>query len=680
MRLLPLRNDDDDDEHILLQIYRESRVYGVQPKPLVECAFDIVGPLESRSSLVADAEVMVVAEEVLRQFRSFDSVNYFFRVNHSTLLNGILLHFGVVGEEDRQRVNEVIREGGDRQSSKEKRAFSLVDMGLSEHVASNLLDTLEREGTVAQQSGFLRQAMRRKNQASSFIKQGLHELEVIESHCRAMGLKSNLIVSPSLVHHPERFQGMVCQLVYRKRIRGHKDKKGPTTRGTGGGPPPSSSSVVALHHHHHHHHEVVVAAGGRYDHLIHSFADKFSIVADDSLKATNMVLEGGPDDVEPVVVVTEDDEAGAPPPGGVGISLLLEKLVPMIGQDEVASGFAVVDAIVAAASCQGSQLSTMPLFKLSVAKELRAHGVNCLVHDDDDDDDEGAADSRCCLEEAQEMAKHCGALFVVVVEEPPGGDGRGGGGTHGNVRLLCPNGKEVHRFASADRNRMMTVPEMLDLVVQGRDRRRRQLHLRGSDASPDAMGQAAPASISIASATSSSGSTASIHSSSAAAAAPFEPPEAQQRPYSGNSIGGGVVTGGWAPHPGSGLHLNLRFLTTERFDGKKFPLSSKRRVEAAINAKVGGALAGSLANGVVVEVLILPLPGAIIKQIASYLDFEDEPHYASSSREIVEKNSRYKKELHLICDEIHGLKFGGKRCPCLVLYSLEDGVFRVVMP
>ena len=69
-------------------------MHDVQPKELLECAFDVITPTDS---LIADAEVMVVVDELLRAIQSFKDADntYYFRVNHTSLLRGILLSFGV---------------------------------------------------------------------------------------------------------------------------------------------------------------------------------------------------------------------------------------------------------------------------------------------------------------------------------------------------------------------------------------------------------------------------------------------------------------------------------------------------------------------------------------------------------------------------------------------------------
>lgn len=49
------------------------------------------------------------------------------------------------------------------------------------------------------------------------MKRALSELETIVSHARAMGIRCDLIVAPSLVYNPGHFSGMVCQLVRRRK-------------------------------------------------------------------------------------------------------------------------------------------------------------------------------------------------------------------------------------------------------------------------------------------------------------------------------------------------------------------------------------------------------------------------------------------------------------------------------
>ena len=84
-------------------VFREKKMYGLQPRERFECAFDIVGPSKS---LISDAEVILVTDEIMREFKSSRESQYFFRINHVNLLRGILNHFGI---HDHQLVHDVIR-------------------------------------------------------------------------------------------------------------------------------------------------------------------------------------------------------------------------------------------------------------------------------------------------------------------------------------------------------------------------------------------------------------------------------------------------------------------------------------------------------------------------------------------------------------------------------------------
>ena len=79
-------------------VFREVKVFGIHPREQIECAFDIVTP--SSGGLLPDAEVLFVADELLRELpASFAgeacSGGYYIRLNHTSLLRGILVNCGV---------------------------------------------------------------------------------------------------------------------------------------------------------------------------------------------------------------------------------------------------------------------------------------------------------------------------------------------------------------------------------------------------------------------------------------------------------------------------------------------------------------------------------------------------------------------------------------------------------
>ena len=363
--------------YCIAPVFREARVYDVQPKEMIECAFDIISP--SKEDLIADAETMVVAQEILRELNAFHkndgdaSQRYLFRLSHMKLFRGILLHFGI----DDVHHNNVCSFFKDRDNvSKPQRIEQLTKIGnISEQVASNLLMILDRDGNLSQHSSALRQALRRKNQAANEIKQGLNDLEIIIEHAQSLGLELDVKISPNLVHHPDLFDGMVCQLVKRKKVKGQYS-------------------------------ETIIAAGGRYDRLINEFSEKFRIAE----SAPRSKLEN---------IATEQNTHHNQEQHGVGISFMLNHLVDKVStitatsRDSSTSGS--FDTAVAAVDVLMYSPSTLRELKsvtkriLEVTASLWNAKIRCLISDTHD-----------TVDEAQEKAQDMGATFLVFLLDEEG--------------------------------------------------------------------------------------------------------------------------------------------------------------------------------------------------------------------------------------------------------------------
>lgn len=214
-------------------VYREKKIFGLQPKECFECAFDIISPAPN---LINDAEIIAVTEEIMAQFKSFKDSVYFFRINHVKLLKGILNHFGI---NDHELVHDTIRATG---IVSKKARMEALSVQIPEQVVANLFNILEREGSPEQLSSALRPLMRRNNEAGNDVKKSMKELENIINYAQKLGVKSRIVISPMLVVQPEYFSGMLVQLV-RKRKRGYD----------------------------------ILASGGRFDSLIEAFATKLNV-------------------------------------------------------------------------------------------------------------------------------------------------------------------------------------------------------------------------------------------------------------------------------------------------------------------------------------------------------------------------------------------------------------------
>ena len=99
------------------------------PREHFECAFDIIGPSKN---LISDAEVIVVTDEIMREFKSTRDSQYFFRINHIKLLRGIFNHFGI---NDHQLVHDVMRAAGINSKKARMAALSQHNSGLLLNIA-----------------------------------------------------------------------------------------------------------------------------------------------------------------------------------------------------------------------------------------------------------------------------------------------------------------------------------------------------------------------------------------------------------------------------------------------------------------------------------------------------------------------------------------------------------------
>ena len=75
------------------RVYHARRVSHVHPRELVECAFDVV--TETPGNLIPDAEIILVAQEIIEAFPSIGIKNYQVKLNHPQLIKVLVLeHIG----------------------------------------------------------------------------------------------------------------------------------------------------------------------------------------------------------------------------------------------------------------------------------------------------------------------------------------------------------------------------------------------------------------------------------------------------------------------------------------------------------------------------------------------------------------------------------------------------------
>ncbi|KAK3093827.1 hypothetical protein FSP39_020697, partial [Pinctada imbricata] len=191
------------------KVYRAKKVYGQHPRELTECAFDIVS--STPGSLIPDAELLIMMEEIIAEFPVLQQRTYYIRVNHVSVLHAVFLHAGVPQEKFHE-VQHVLS-GSKIESQNKSHGKSLTNLGLNEQTISTLLTMLEIEGPY--------------NKVSSYLKS-------------VTKTRGEIFVTLGLVYNPQHYSGLMFQV-----LSDSKKKKRFTAD--------------------------LLAAGGRYDNLVKKF-------------------------------------------------------------------------------------------------------------------------------------------------------------------------------------------------------------------------------------------------------------------------------------------------------------------------------------------------------------------------------------------------------------------------
>lgn len=251
--------------YAIQRVYREKRVYGFHPRELYECAFDIVTP--SPGSLLLDAELLAVVWEMASELPGLRDLACAFRLNHTSLVKAALF-YSCVREDHHSKILSVCSEARDKNNLRQQ-----LQEILTEPEMASLFSLLEVEGPYSKVSATFRVVTKRKGEAASLAKQGLHDLENTINYAQALGIKCPILVSPVFVRNINQYSGVMCQLVCENKNK------------------------------HRHGGVEVIAAGGRYDGMIASFRQ--------ALDRSGMLRPG-------------------PPQAAVGVSICMDKVVTLL--------------------------------------------------------------------------------------------------------------------------------------------------------------------------------------------------------------------------------------------------------------------------------------------------------------------------------------------------------------
>ncbi len=365
----------------------------------------------------------------------------------------------------------------------------------------------------------------------------------------------------------------------------------------------------------------VMAAGGRYDGLISRFAGAFGLCGNSANSA-----------------VAIDQSA-------VGISLSMDSMIAVMssldgGSLKSTPNFGTIDVVL-----HSESVCTLALRERSelAARLWSIAGIRCML-----------SDVTSSTDEAHEMAKEMSARFVVVVRDPT--SIQQGTPLEARVRALDTN-EQQQRF----QERRLPIPEVAEFL----QKQLQQHHQAAVDGQQDQ----------------SSAPSSRLDSTSGSGLA-TGPGGFSVTPESSSTASHPLSTSASSSATFSRIATNVQVNYHYRFlDKSKFGAAAKKRLESTISAKITPLLC-QLAPGSVVEAVALTLPLAVLKSMAAYLDFggDDEAAFMRSVQTLVERHSRYRKDLADICDELKNLKIhsvGGGTV--FALYSTEDHDFRPIL-
>ena len=220
------------------KVFRDTKISRTHPKEIKECSFDIIS--DSSNSMVPDAEVLFAVEEVIKYFPCLRQINFYARVNHTSLLKAILLQANVNEEQLSKLLTLLQSSKGDKDSMQKLKNF-LTSENIPEHSIAKTLSMLDIEGPLKKVRESLHSVRKSRGLAGSLAKQAFSDLTALCKSAEMFGLQMQVHVQTRLAYNLNVFSGVVFQIVAENKRKG---KLGNVD---------------------------ILAAGGRYDNLLGTF-------------------------------------------------------------------------------------------------------------------------------------------------------------------------------------------------------------------------------------------------------------------------------------------------------------------------------------------------------------------------------------------------------------------------
>lgn len=205
-------------------VYRES-INEMHPRELTECGYDIIF---TENTLLPDAEILAVSQDILDELQLFKKRNVFIRLNHSQLLRAILIYYDIPITKISSCLTAIHKSRFD--SSHPSIAMHLIENGISDQTAKRVQSLIDKDGPFEDVINHLKNFTKAKTEGSKLIKQIVEELETIVKYARSFGVTIPIhltlqFVTLNSVLDINTFSGFIFQfasLVQRKKRSTHE--------------------------------------------------------------------------------------------------------------------------------------------------------------------------------------------------------------------------------------------------------------------------------------------------------------------------------------------------------------------------------------------------------------------------------------------------------------------------
>lgn len=174
------------------RVWHEKKVFNFHPKQNFECAFDIVSP--NRGHFLVDAELLAVADEIIREFATLNEKNITFRINHTSLLRAIFLYYSVP-KDKYQCLLALVSDYLDGKLSRFQVQSSVQSLLQNPQMVNSLVDLLLITDCSIKNvnSSLLKILIKGRGEATALAKGAIRELEAVINLSQAMGVHVSLI-------------------------------------------------------------------------------------------------------------------------------------------------------------------------------------------------------------------------------------------------------------------------------------------------------------------------------------------------------------------------------------------------------------------------------------------------------------------------------------------------------